>query len=181
MRLRSLAADDKVIQKEGIDSLTVSELQAACRARGMRALGISEIRLKSQLLQWLDLSLNEKVPPSLMLLSRALYLPDSDVTSDQLKATIASLPESVVAQTRDAISQRRGKIDNEARILAVKLEEAMIEEERKESIAKPVPVPAALSPASASELLADLAPVIQGDFVIIYPSNIIIDQSDDYF
>jgi LETM1 and EF-hand domain-containing protein 1 len=116
-----------------------------------------------------------------MLLSRALYLPDSDVTSDQLKATIASLPESVVAQTRDAISQRRGKIDNEARILAVKLEEAMIEEERKESIAKPVPVPAALSPASASELLADLAPVIQGDFVIIYPSNIIIDQSDDYF
>ena len=39
MRLRSLAADDKVIQKEGIDSLTVNELQAACRARGMRALG----------------------------------------------------------------------------------------------------------------------------------------------
>lgn len=141
MKLRSLAADDKVIQKEGIDSLTVSELQAACRARGMRALGVSEIRLKSQLLQWLDLSLNEKVPPSLLLLSRALYLPDSDVTSDQLKVTIASLPESVVAQTRDAISQRRGKIDNEARILALKLEEAMIEEERKETIVKPIPSP----------------------------------------
>ena len=162
MRLRSLAADDKVIQKEGIDYLTVSELQAACRARGMRALGVSEIRLKSQLLQWLDLSLNEKVPPSLMLLSRALYLPDSDVTSDQLKVTIASLPDSVVAQTRDAISQRRGKIDNEARILAVKLEEAMIKEEREETIAKTVPTPAPLSPASASELLADLAPVLQG-------------------
>lgn len=39
MKLRSLAADDKVIQKEGVDSLSISELQAACRARGMRALG----------------------------------------------------------------------------------------------------------------------------------------------
>jgi LETM1 and EF-hand domain-containing protein 1 len=164
MRLRSLAADDKVIQKEGIDSLTVNELQAACRVRGMRALGVSEIRLKSQLLQWLDLSLNEKVPPSLMLLSRALYLPDSDTTADQLKVAIASLPESVVAQTCDAISQRRGKIDNEVRILAVKLQEAMIEEERKENVIKPFPVTALLSPTSASELLAGLAPVIQGDF-----------------
>lgn len=38
-RLRSLAADDKVIQKEGIESLSIGELQAACRARGMRSLG----------------------------------------------------------------------------------------------------------------------------------------------
>jgi LETM1 and EF-hand domain-containing protein 1 len=172
-----LAADDKVIQKEGVDSLTVSELQAACRARGMRALGVSEIRLKSQLLQWLDLSLNEKVPPSLMLLSRALYLPDSDVTSDQLKVTIASLPDSVVAQTRDAISQRRGKIDNEARILAVKLEEAMIKEEREETKAKPVPTTAPLLPASASELLADLAPVLQGNFTNIHTFDIVLHYS----
>ena len=156
MKLRSLAADDKVIQKEGVDSLTVSELQSACRARGMRALGMSEIRLKSQLIQWLDLSLNEKVPPSLLLLSRALYLPDSDVTSDQLKVTIASLPESVVAQTRDAIGQRRGKIDNEARILALKLEEAMIEEERKETIvAKPIPATSIDKSAVDAEHLAD--------------------------
>lgn len=176
MGLRSLAADDKVIQKEGVDSLTVSEMQAACRARGMRALGVSEIRLKSQLLQWLDLSLNEKVPPSLLLLSRALYLPDSDVTSDQLKATIASLPESVVAQTRDAISQRRGKIDNEARILAVKLEEAMIEEERKETAEKAPPAAAVLTPSSASEMLADLAPAIQDKAKVLTPASATDDQ-----
>jgi LETM1 and EF-hand domain-containing protein 1 len=106
------------------------------------------------LLQWLDLSLNEKVPPSLMLLSRALYQPDSDATADQLKVAIASLPESVVAQTCDAIIQRRGKIDNEMRILAVKLQETMIEDERKETVVKPVPVAALLSLTSASELLA---------------------------
>lgn len=38
-RLRSLAADHKVIMKEGLDSLSIAELQAACRARGMRSLG----------------------------------------------------------------------------------------------------------------------------------------------
>lgn len=59
-----------MIQKEGINSLTQSELQSACRARGMRALGVSEERLKAQLSQWLDLSLVKRVPPSLLLLSQ---------------------------------------------------------------------------------------------------------------
>ena len=148
MRLRSLAADDKLIQKEGIDSLSIGELQAACRSRGMRALGVSEIRLKSQLLQWLDLSLNQKVPPSLMLLSRALYLPDSDPTSDQLLVTIASLPESVATKTIDAISQRRGKIDNAARIKAIEFEQEKIKEERMET-------------SSSDDVLVDSAPVLK--------------------
>lgn len=34
LKLRSLAADDRMIQREGIDSLTTQELMAACRARG---------------------------------------------------------------------------------------------------------------------------------------------------
>lgn len=34
MKLRSLAADDRVIQREGIDALNTQELQSACRARG---------------------------------------------------------------------------------------------------------------------------------------------------
>lgn len=36
MKLRSLAADDRMIHREGIDSLTTQELQAACRARGKK-------------------------------------------------------------------------------------------------------------------------------------------------
>lgn len=31
MKLRSLAADDKMIQKEGVESLTLAEVQQACR------------------------------------------------------------------------------------------------------------------------------------------------------
>lgn len=34
-----------------MDSLNVKELQAACRARGMRALGVTEDRLRDQLKQ----------------------------------------------------------------------------------------------------------------------------------
>lgn len=41
----------QMIAEEGVDSLTVKELQAACRARGMRALGVTEERLKEQLKQ----------------------------------------------------------------------------------------------------------------------------------
>lgn len=52
MKLRSLAADDKMIAKEGVDSLNFSELQQACRARGMRAYGVSEERLRKELRNW---------------------------------------------------------------------------------------------------------------------------------
>ncbi|KFP85132.1 hypothetical protein N311_06950, partial [Apaloderma vittatum] len=78
LRLRTIKADDEMIAKEGVNGLSVSELQSACRARGMRSLGLSEEQLKEQLRQasWLDLHLKENVPPSLLLLSRALYLID---------------------------------------------------------------------------------------------------------
>ena len=41
----------QMIQSEGVDSLTVEELQSACQARGMRAIGMSMDRLRSQLSQ----------------------------------------------------------------------------------------------------------------------------------
>lgn len=132
MKLRSLAADDKMIQKEGINALNLSEVQQACRSRGMRAYGLSEERLRSQLSQWLDLSLNEKVPPSLLLLSRALMLPEAIPTSDKLKATISTLPDAVLKQTQAAIGEREGKIDNKVAIEVIKEQERKIKEERKE-------------------------------------------------
>lgn len=86
-----------MIQKESVDSLTTWELQAACRARGMRALGVPEERLKFQLEQWLELHLKENIPTSLLLLSRALYLSENMSTADQLQATLSSLPETTVS------------------------------------------------------------------------------------
>lgn len=46
MKLRSLAADDRMIQREGIDSLTTQELQAACRARGVNKFNRQNIHIK---------------------------------------------------------------------------------------------------------------------------------------
>ncbi|KAM9823007.1 LETM1 domain-containing protein LETM2, mitochondrial isoform 1-T2 [Syngnathus typhle] len=76
LQLRTIKSDDEMIAAEGVAAMSVSELQAACRSRGMRSLGLTTDQLRLQLQQWLDLHLNEDVPPSLLLLSRAMYLTD---------------------------------------------------------------------------------------------------------
>lgn len=121
-----------MIEKDGVDTLTRAELQQACRARGMRAYGMPENRLREQLSQWLDLSIHKKVPPSLLLLSRALMVPDTMPMSDKLKATISALPDDVLARTKGAITEKEGKVDHRTNIEIIKLEERKIEEERQE-------------------------------------------------
>uniref|UniRef100_H3BX06 Leucine zipper and EF-hand containing transmembrane protein 2 n=1 Tax=Tetraodon nigroviridis TaxID=99883 RepID=H3BX06_TETNG len=76
MKLRTIKSDDEMIAAEGVAAMSVSELQAACRTRGMRSLGLTTEQLRLQMQQWLDLHLKENVPPSLLLLSRAMYLTD---------------------------------------------------------------------------------------------------------
>ncbi|MFT7817757.1 LETM1 domain-containing protein LETM2, mitochondrial-like [Arapaima gigas] len=76
LQLRKIKMDDEMIASEGVSSMSVSELQVACRSRGMRSLGLTTDQLRSQLQQWVDLHLKENVPPSLLLLSRAMYLTD---------------------------------------------------------------------------------------------------------
>lgn len=76
LQLRTIKADDEMIAAEGVPAMSVSELQAACRSRGMRSLGLTTDQLRQQMQQWLDLHLKENVPPSLLLLSRAMYLTD---------------------------------------------------------------------------------------------------------
>jgi LETM1 and EF-hand domain-containing protein 1 len=98
----------------------------------MRAYGLPESRLREQLSQWLDLSLNKKVPPTLLLLSRALMIPEATPMSDKLKATISALPDTVVARTKGAIGEKEGKMDHRTNIEIIKMEERKIEEERKE-------------------------------------------------
>ncbi|NWU79587.1 LETM1 protein, partial [Onychorhynchus coronatus] len=133
MRLRSIKADDKMIAEEGVDTLTVKELQAACRARGMRALGVTEQRLKEQLKQWLDLHLNQEIPTSLLILSRAMYLPDTLSPADQLKTTLQTLPDSVAKEAQVKVAEVEGeKIDNKVRLEATLQEEEAIRKENEE-------------------------------------------------
>lgn len=109
MRLRHLKADDRLIQKEGMDRMSHVELQNANVERGMPAFGLSEERLKAQLAEWIDLSLNYKVPPSLLLLSRTLYNIDNLAPTQKIASAISALPEKAASATSASIGEREGK------------------------------------------------------------------------
>ncbi|XP_040275157.1 mitochondrial proton/calcium exchanger protein isoform X1 [Bufo bufo] len=192
MKLRSIKADDKLIAEEGVDILNVKELQAACRARGMRALGVTEERLREQLKQWLELHLNQEIPTSLLLLSRALYLPDTLSPADQLKTTLQTLPESVGKEAQVKVAAVEGeKVDNKTKLEATLQEEEAIRKEKEmtrlaevakeslqtkvEAAPEPEPVSAEVKSSSAArpevapaqaadqaEVLIDTAPVLEG-------------------
>ena len=136
MQLRKLQADDVTIAREGVESMTVAELQVACKDRGMRALGLTKEKLTKQLGQWIELSTNEKVPPSLLLLSRTLYLPENLAPEKAIEATISALPETVATGAKAKLGEREGKIENVTRLEIIKQEEAKIQEEEKERAAR---------------------------------------------
>nr|XP_048312388.1 LETM1 domain-containing protein LETM2, mitochondrial isoform X3 [Myodes glareolus] len=123
MTLKSIKADDEIIATEGVKALSVSELQSACRARGMRSLGLTEEQLRQQLTEWLDLHLKENVPPSLLLLSRTFYLidvkpkpielpPDIEAPKPNLVVTSSTSPESQ-ENVVDPAPQLKGTKDEE--------------------------------------------------------------------
>ncbi|XP_060846596.1 mitochondrial proton/calcium exchanger protein-like [Rhopalosiphum padi] len=132
LKLRALTVDDKMIQKEGVCSLTLSELQDACKSRGMGAYGLNESRLKQQLTEWLNLSLNERVPPLLLLLSRAFSLTPNIPNNDLLKKAICALPYCVGESTETDLCERCGAIDNKAKLKAIGEEERKAKEEIEE-------------------------------------------------
>ncbi|XP_060702393.1 mitochondrial proton/calcium exchanger protein isoform X1 [Hemiscyllium ocellatum] len=133
MKLRSIRADDQLIATEGVNTLNVNELQAACRTRGMRALGVTEARLQEQLKQWLELHLNQQIPTSLLLLSRAMFLPDTLSPADQLTTTLQTLPDSVAKEAQVKVAEVEcDKVDNKAKLEATLEEEAAIKRENQE-------------------------------------------------
>jgi len=132
LKLRGLKADDRLIQKEGMDRMSHNELQNANLERGMPAFGLSEERLKAQLGEWIDLSLNYKVPPSLLLLSRTLYNIDNLAPTQKIASAISALPEKAASATSATIGEREGKIRNVDRLEQIKDEQRKIEEEAKE-------------------------------------------------
>ncbi|XP_017295081.1 mitochondrial proton/calcium exchanger protein isoform X2 [Kryptolebias marmoratus] len=185
MKLRAIRADDKLIAEEGVASLNVNEVQAACRVRGMRSLGVTEERLREQLGQWLELHLNQQIPTSLLLLSRAMYLPDTLSPADQLKTTLQTLPEMVTKEAElKAAEMELSKVDNKTKIETMLQEEAAIlqdtkdrelerladaaEKAAKEGELEPDPIAVKLGEAEAfsktspSETLKDPAPLVEG-------------------
>ncbi|KAH9726752.1 Leucine zipper-EF-hand-containing transmembrane protein 1 [Citrus sinensis] len=132
-RLQWIKNDDKLIQAEGVESLSEAELREDCRERGMLGL-LSVEEMRQQLRDWLDLSLNHSVPSSLLILSRAFTVSGKLRPEEAVQATLSSLPDEVVGTvgvtalpSEDSVSERRRKLE----YLAMQ-EELIKEEEEKE-------------------------------------------------
>jgi LETM1 and EF-hand domain-containing protein 1 len=163
MKIRNLEADDKMILKEGVDTLTIEELQLACRERGMRSIGVSERRLRKQLEQWLDLHLNRKIPLSLLILSRALYLPEQLPIEDKIKSTISALPKSIENATVAKVTEvAGGKVDNTTKLELLKQEQDAIKQENaaKEIEHKKKPVESTVPAMKPAEIPKSTTPEV---------------------
>lgn len=131
-RLHEIKNDDKMIQAEGVESLTEEELRQACRERGM--LGLRSVEeMRAQLRNWLDLSLHHSVPSSLLILSRAFSLSGKVRPEEAVQATLSSLPDEVVdtvgvtaLSSEDSLSERRRKLEY------LEMQEELIKEEEEE-------------------------------------------------
>ncbi|KAF6162314.1 hypothetical protein GIB67_008443 [Kingdonia uniflora] len=131
-RLRMIKADDKLIQSEGVESLSEAELREDCRERGLLGL-LSVDEMRQQLRDWLDLSLNHSVPSSLLILSRAFNVSGKVRPEEAVQATLSSLPDEVVdtvgvtaLASEDSVSERRRKLE------FLEMQEELIKEEEEE-------------------------------------------------
>ncbi|KAG6767695.1 hypothetical protein POTOM_028909 [Populus tomentosa] len=116
-RLQRIKNDDRLIQAEGVESLSEAELCEDCRERGMLGL-LSVEEMRQQLRDWLDLSLNHSVPSSLLILSRAFTVSGKLKPEEAVRATLSSLPDEVVdtvgvtaLPSEDSVSERRRKLE----------------------------------------------------------------------
>ncbi|KAL8557761.1 hypothetical protein ACS0TY_005025 [Phlomoides rotata] len=130
-RLQKIKNDDKMIQAEGIESLSEEELRQACRDRGLLGL-LSVDEMRKQLQDWLDLSLNYSVPSSLLILSRAFSVSGKVRPEEAVQATLSSLPDEVVdtvgvtaLPSEDSVSERRRKLEY------LEMQEELIKEEEE--------------------------------------------------
>ena len=96
-KINRIRTDDKLIASEGIDSMNSDELRSACHARGMRGIGLTRDGYRRNLSQWIDLSLNKKVPETLLIMSRALSISEQPSTED-IRAALTSMSDDAIGE-----------------------------------------------------------------------------------
>lgn len=105
LKMRAIREDDRDLAEEGTDGLSTSELQAACEARGMRAVGLNEAALRVQLNEWLALSVTHRVPLTLLLLSRAFQIAEGaqPAAAPEKAPTAAAAAPAAAAGAKPAV------------------------------------------------------------------------------
>ena len=137
-RMRQIKRDDRAISDEGVDSLSVPELQMACASRGLRTQGMSPGRLRDDLQMWLDLRLKYGVPSTLLVMSNAFMYTqskDSEIASqiDSLQAVLSSIPEELFHEIELEVHNAEGAATNKQRLEVLKEQQELIEEENEQN------------------------------------------------
>lgn len=137
-RMRQIKRDDRAISFEGVDTLSVPELQMACASRGLRTHGVSPGRLRDDLQMWLDLRLKYGVPSTLLVLSNAFMYTqgkDSEISSqiDALQAVLSSIPEELFHEIELEVHNAEGAATNKQRLEVLKEQQELIEEENEQN------------------------------------------------
>ena len=137
-RMRQIKRDDRAIFYEGVDSLSVPELQTACASRGLRTQGMSPGRLRDDLQMWLDLRLKFGVPSTLLVLSNAFMYTqgkDSEISSqiDALQSVLSSIPEELFHEIELEVHNAEGAATNKQRLEVLKEQQDLIEEENEQN------------------------------------------------
>ncbi|KFH43081.1 LETM1 domain-containing protein-like protein [Hapsidospora chrysogenum ATCC 11550] len=139
-RMRQIKHDDKAISYEGVDSLTVAELQTACAARGIKTHSVSPARMRNDLQTWLKLRLKEGVPSTLLVLSNAYMYSqdqggdgDSSSQIDSLISVLSSIPEELYHEIELEVHHAEGAATNKQRLEVVKEQQDLIEEENNQN------------------------------------------------
>jgi len=137
-RMRQIKRDDKAISYEGVDSLSVPELQMACASRGLRTHGMSPSKLREDLQMWLDLRLKYNIPSTLLVLSNAyMYTSGKDKEIDTqieaLQAVLSSIPEELFHEIELEVHNAEGAATNKQRLEVLKEQQELIEEENEQA------------------------------------------------
>lgn len=137
-RMRQIKRDDRAISYEGVDSLSVSELQVACASRGIKSYGVSPARLREDLQTWLDLRLRNGVPSTLLVLSNAYMYGQSSQQSEEegvssqieaLTGVLSSIPEELFHEIELEVHNAEGAATNKQRLEVLKEQQELIDEE----------------------------------------------------
>lgn len=140
VRMRQIKRDDRAIAYEGVETLSVPELQTACASRGLRTYGVSPGRLRDDLQAWLDLRLKHGVPSTLLVLSNAFVYAqgkESELTTqiDALEAVLSSIPEELYHEIELEVHSTEGAATNKQRLEVLKEQQELIKEENQQTAA----------------------------------------------
>lgn len=129
-RLLTIIKDDKAIDYEGVESLSVPELQIACSQRGIKTQDVSPGLLREDLETWLDLRLRQKIPSTILILSSAYtygeHTEGADTYYDAILAVLSSIPDEVYDVAKLELQH-----DSKLKLNILKEQEEMINEENQ--------------------------------------------------